>query len=80
MQSQLRIACFISDIMKTWRQMSKQEEKFKTVIEKNTFYFFNPDFQEKYESYINSIKQTLLVVKNQVDVKGLKKEFFFYIS
>ncbi|MCX7999400.1 MAG: hypothetical protein N3A69_10700 [Leptospiraceae bacterium] len=66
--------------MKTGRQMSKQEEKFKTVIEKNTFYFFNPDFQEKYESYINSIKQTLLVVKNQVDVKGLKKEIFFYIS
>jgi len=50
--------------------------KFKTVIEKNTFYFYNPEFQDKYESYINSLKETLLVLKNKIETQGLKKEFF----
>ena len=27
--------------------MNKNEVKFKTVIEKNTFYFYNPVFQDK---------------------------------
>ena len=52
------------------------EQKYKTVIDKNTFYFYNPVFQEKYESYINSLNETLLVLKNQVDTQGLKKELF----
>ena len=54
--------------------MKTVEEKFRTVIEKNTFYFFNPVFEEKYEGYLNSIKQTLLVLKNEVETEGLKKE------
>jgi len=57
--------------------MNKQpQEKFDTVIEKNTFYFYNPDFQEKYESYINSLTETLLVLKNNIETIGLKKEIF----
>lgn len=52
------------------------DTKFKTVIDKNTFYFYNPVFQEKYESYINSLKETLLVLKNKVETDGLKKDFF----
>ncbi len=52
------------------------EEKFKTVIEKNTFYFFNRQFEERYEGYLNSIRETLLVLKNEVETKGLKKEIF----
>lgn len=52
------------------------EEKFKTVIEKNTFYFFNRRFEEKYEGYLNSIRETLLVLKNDIETKGLKKEIF----
>jgi len=51
-------------------------KKFNTVIEKNTFYFYNPEFQEKYESYINSLKETLLVLKNKIETQGLKKEHF----
>jgi len=50
--------------------------KFSTVIEKNTFYFYNPEFQDKYESYINSLNDTLLVLKNQIETQGLKKEHF----
>ncbi|MFA5805522.1 MAG: DpnII family type II restriction endonuclease [Melioribacteraceae bacterium] len=52
------------------------DKKFKTVIDKNTFYFYNPVFQEKYESYINSLNETLLVLKNKIETEGLKKEFF----
>ncbi|QTA81963.1 Restriction endonuclease type II domain-containing protein [Desulfonema limicola] len=54
-------------------------EKFLTVIQKNTFYFFNPEFEESYESYINSLKETLLIVKNKIDTKGLKKEIFEWL-
>ena len=57
--------------------MSKTtENKFQTVIKKNTFYFFNPKFEEDYEGYINSLKETLLNVKNRVETEGLKKEIF----
>ena len=37
------------------------DEKFRIVIEKNTFYFFNRRFEENYEGYLNSIRETLLV-------------------
>jgi hypothetical protein len=50
------------------------EQKYQTVLNKNTFYFYNPVFQEKYESYINSLNETLLVLKNQVETQGLKKQ------
>jgi hypothetical protein len=56
--------------------MSTTDQKFNTVISKNTFYFFNPIFEEKYESYLNSIKETLLVLKNEVENEGLKKVQF----
>ena len=52
------------------------EKKFNTVIQKNTFYFFNPKFEEDYEGYINSLKETLLNVKNRVETEGLQKEIF----
>ncbi|MDR3307147.1 MAG: hypothetical protein LBS61_05765 [Endomicrobium sp.] len=52
------------------------EAKFKTVIDKNTFYFFNPVFEEKYEGYLNSLKDILLVLKNNIETQGLKKDFF----
>lgn len=51
-------------------------EKFQIVIEKNTFYFFNPKFEEQYEGYINSLKETLLNVKNRIETEGLRKEIF----
>lgn len=55
--------------------MQNNDKKFKTVIDKNTFYFYNPVFQEKYESYTNSLKETLLVLKNKIETDGLKKDF-----
>lgn len=52
------------------------EEKFNTVISKNTFYFYNREFEESYEGHVNSIKETLLVLRNQVQNTGLRKELF----
>ena len=52
------------------------QDKFDTVIQKNTFYFFNQDFEESYESHINSLKETLLIVKNKVENEGLRKDIF----
>jgi hypothetical protein len=57
-------------------QQTDNDKKFKTVIDKNTFYFYNPVFQEKYESYINSLNETLLVLRNQVETQGLKQSIF----
>ena len=54
--------------------MRSVESKFRTVIEKNTFYFSNPVFEETYEGYLNSIKETLLVLKNSVEINGLRTE------
>jgi len=52
------------------------DQKFNTVITKNTFYFYNREFEESYEGYVNSIKETLLVLKNQIQNTGLRKEQF----
>lgn len=59
--------------------MRSVEDKFWTVIQKNTFYFFNKKFEENYEGYINSLKETLLIVKNKVETEGLKKEIFEWL-
>jgi len=56
--------------------MKSTQEKFNIVITKNTFYFYNKEFEEAYEGYVNSIKETLLVLKNQIQNAGLKKELF----
>ena len=56
--------------------MKNVQEKFDTVISKNTFYFNNREFEETYEGYVNSIKETLLVLKNQIQNTGLRKELF----
>lgn len=47
------------------------ELKFKRVIEKNTFYLYDRDFEERYEGYISSIKETLLVLRNRIATEGL---------
>lgn len=52
------------------------ESKFKLVIDKNTFYLYDRDFEEKYEGYISSIRELLLVLRNKVSMEGLKKDFF----
>lgn len=52
------------------------DTKYRTVIEKNTYYYFNQDHEERYEGYINSLKELLLTLKNNIETQGLKKEVF----
>jgi len=56
--------------------MKPVKKKFETVVSRNTFYFFNEEFEEKHEAYLNSISQTLLILKNHIENDGLKKEHF----
>lgn len=56
--------------------MKSIQEKIDVVIQRNTFYFYNKKFEETYEGYINSLKETLLVLKNKIQTEGLKKEIF----
>ncbi len=51
-------------------------KKYQTVIDKNTFYFSNPVFQEKYDGYINSLVETLLLLKIKIETNGLQKKIF----
>lgn len=52
------------------------EEKFRTIIEKNTFYFFDKEFSESYEGYLVTLKESLLLLKNEIETEGLRKETF----
>lgn len=49
------------------------EEKFDTVISKNTFYFQNVEFEEYYEGHISSIAQNIFLLKNRIEREGLKE-------
>jgi hypothetical protein len=52
------------------------KQKFKIVIEKNTFFFHNDQFEQEYEGYITSLIQSVLLLKQRLDTEGLKKEVF----
>jgi len=51
-------------------------EKYTNVINNNTFYYFDDEFEEIYEKYIYSVKETILYLKNEVTNNGCKKEVF----
>lgn len=52
------------------------EAKFNTVLERNTFYFQNIEFEEEHEAYVSSLAQNLFLLKKKVDQEGLKEEIF----
>lgn len=57
--------------------MKTIEEKFTTVIQKNTFYFFNPDFEQRYEvQNLNALNNLLQLVQTKVQQEGVKNDFF----
>jgi len=49
------------------------DEKFNTVISKNTFYFQNIEYEEYYEGHISSIAQNIFLLKNRIEREGLKE-------
>jgi hypothetical protein len=53
------------------------DEKFDTVISKNTFYFYNEEFEEYHEGHISSIAQNIFLLKNRIERDGLKESVLF---
>lgn len=53
------------------------EEKFDTVISKNTFYFQNVEFEEYYEGQISSIAQNIFLLRNRIEREGLNESALF---
>lgn len=49
-------------------------EKFTTIISKNTFFFHREAFEERNEVYLNGVRETLLLLKNEISNNGLRKE------
>ncbi len=54
-------------------QYPSPDEKFNTVISKNTFYFYNEEFEEYYEGHISSIAQNIFLLKNRIEQDGLRE-------
>ena len=50
------------------------DEKVNTVLKQNTFWFQDRMFEEEYEAHITVLRETLLVLRNQVQNQGLSKE------
>ena len=55
------------------RHYPSLDEKFNIVISKNTFYFYNEEFEEYYEGHISSIAQNIFLLKNKIEREGLKE-------
>lgn len=53
------------------------DKKFNTVISKNTFYFYNEEFEEHYEGHISSIAQNIFLLRNKIEREGLKESVLF---
>ncbi len=49
------------------------EEKFDTVVLKNTFYFQNEQYEEYYEGHISSVAQNVFLLRNKIERNGLKE-------
>ena len=54
--------------------MKTTDEKFRTVIEMNTFWYDNSEFEDTSEGNINTLKETLLHFKNRVEREKLSVE------
>ena len=50
------------------------DEKVNTVITHNTFWFQDRVFEEQYEAHITVLKETLLVLRNEIQNQGLTKK------
>lgn len=53
------------------------EEKFNTVISKNTFYFQDETYEQYYEGHISSIAQNIFLLKNKIERGGVKESVLF---
>jgi len=56
--------------------MKSIEAKYQNVIENNTFYYFDEEFEASYEKHIFSVKESIIHLKNEVQNYGCKREVF----
>ena len=54
--------------------MRQVKDKYLTVLNKNTFFFSNREFEESYEGYIISLKDTLLNLRNDIEQCGISEK------
>lgn len=59
--------------------MRTEQDKINTVIERNTYFFSNKVFEQRYEGYISMIKETLLNLKQTIDCGKLTKDVIINI-
>ncbi len=50
------------------------KQKLNVVLERNTFFFHNDEFEEEWEGYISSIANLLLLLKRELDAKKSPKD------
>ena len=56
------------------QQLPNNDEKYQIVLNNNTYYFSNPEFEEDYEANILQLSELIVSLKRLVDDHGLKKE------
>ena len=57
--------------------MTHADELYQRVIEKNTFYFFDPEFEEEYDArHITRLTTQLLLLYEKVRKNGVQKAYF----
>ena len=56
--------------------MKSIETKYQNVIEKNTFYYFDEEFESNYEKHVFSVKESIIHLRNEVQNYGCKKDVF----
>lgn len=50
------------------------DEKVNTVLTQNTYWFLDRELEEEYEAYVTRLRDTLLVLRNQIQNQCLTKE------
>ncbi len=58
------------------QQLPNNDEKYQIVLNNNTYYFSNPEFEEDNETNILQLTELLTSLKRSVEAHGLKKELF----
>ena len=58
------------------QQLPNDAEKYQIILNNNTYFFSNPEYEEEYEANIVQLCELLASLKRQVDAQGLRKELF----
>jgi len=53
-----------------WVPLPSNEEKLRIVLEENTWFFYNVEFEEDFEGYISSLTSLLLLLKQDIETKS----------